>query len=206
VNWLIKLIAKIMGAVETTVDATSTGSDMSKTYKGFILAIAKRESSDRYDIVNSLGYLGRYQFGMARLTDFGLAKRKVGHTGFANSSFEWVDGMTDELFLGSKKMQDVVFDLHVGNLRKVVLRSYNRHLGRSIQGTLVTMSGMVACMHLLGQGGLKKFLSGRDTADANGTKASDYMTLFSGYDIPDNLPAPKDVRLLKYVESNINGD
>ena len=205
------MLAKILGAVKTTPelvsvsdveDPTLAGKDMPKSYRNFVQAMANRESSDNYAAENSLGYLGRYQFGMARLTDFGLARRKVGHSGFSNRSFEWVEGLSTETFLRSKKLQDVVFDLHVGNLRKQVLRSYSRHLGRTVLGVLVSMSGMIACMHLLGPGGLKKFLSGRDTGDANGTKASDYLTLFADYDIPGNLPNPKDVRLLKYVDSS----
>ena len=39
-----------------------------KMYNGFREAIAFKESQGQYDIVNSLGYLGKYQFGKNTLS------------------------------------------------------------------------------------------------------------------------------------------
>ena len=61
---------------------------MTKTYLDFRNAIGFKESSNRYGVVNSLGYLGRYQFGTARLSDFGLCARVSGTQGFVNDDFE----------------------------------------------------------------------------------------------------------------------
>jgi len=171
-----------------------------KSYKAFVKAIADRESSDNYACVNSLGYLGRYQFGMARLTDLGVAQRKPGHSGYANSAFDWVEGMTKEKFLSSPALQDKLFDMHVEGHRRRVMKRFKGHIGKSVKGVHITLSGMIACMHLLGEGGLRNFLSGKDKADGYGTKASDYVKLFAGYDIPEDLPRVGTVKVFKYVE------
>ena len=53
-----------------------------KGHKEFLDAIGHRESGNRYDIVNSYGYLGRYQFGKATLKGLGF---KVTKDEFLNS-------------------------------------------------------------------------------------------------------------------------
>ena len=40
-----------------------------RSYAAFLEALAGRESSGRYDAVNSYGYLGKYQLGKAALID-----------------------------------------------------------------------------------------------------------------------------------------
>ena len=42
-----------------------------KTHKGFLYVIGHRESSNRYDIVNQLGYMGKYQFSHSTLRSLG---------------------------------------------------------------------------------------------------------------------------------------
>lgn len=152
-----------------------------KPYKDFRDAIGLRESSNKYSVVNSLGFLGRYQFGLARLTDFGICKRKQGQKGFANHCFEWVPPFSQKSFLSSHTLQDTVFDKHVARLAKLVLQKYK--LGTTINGIVTDLSGCVACCHLLGPGGLENFFRGKIDKDAFGTKSTDYLTAFSGYDI-----------------------
>ena len=41
-------------------------------YERFREAVGMRESSNRYYIVNTLGYLGKYQFGKSTLRRFGI--------------------------------------------------------------------------------------------------------------------------------------
>ena len=55
------------------------------------------ESSGRYDVVNKEGYMGAYQFGNARLTDY----KKATNTEFSNSDF-----------IKNKKLQDQVYIWH----------------------------------------------------------------------------------------------
>lgn len=140
-----------------------------KTFEEFRDALAQRESSGRYDAKNSLGYLGRYQFGLARLTDLGLCQRIPGTSGYSNRSFEWIPPHTEEEFLTSPALQDEIFRRHVDDLRRQLHK---------------LESGLVAGAHLLGVGGVKELvLEGRVGEDANGTKITSYIAKFSGYSL-----------------------
>jgi outer membrane receptor for Fe3+-dicitrate len=56
--------------------------------------------------------------------------------------------------------------------------------GKTINGMLITESGILAAAHLGGQGSVKRFFkNGRVFRDGNGTKITSYMKKFSGYDI-----------------------
>jgi hypothetical protein len=155
-----------------------------KEYTDFKEAMGKRESSGNYKCKNKFGFLGKYQFGMPRLMDLGLCTR-----GPKSKKIKWIDGLTESKFLNSPELQDAAFDKHVTLLRHPVVTLYSVYLNQTICGVKITVSGMIACSHLLGLGGLRRFiLSGKDGQDGLGTKASSYVGLFSDYDIPDNLP------------------
>lgn len=153
-------------------------------YNDFRDAIGLKESTNDYSCINQLGYLGRYQFGMARLTDFGLASRIPGTTGYANHEFQWVPPFSRQGFLDSKQLQDAVFDNHVVNLMGSVNRTCGPEVGKDINGVTLTLSGALACCHLLGIGGLLDFVR-RDTVDkdGDGTTAVQYIQEFGGYTI-----------------------
>ena len=179
-------------------------SEESKTWYDFTFSMAMHESSDNYRAKNRYGYLGRYQFGLARLTDLGMCERIQGSRGFSNKSFRWCTdkGFSETLFLSSHALQDEIFALHVGMHRKYILRRYVDHIGHRVNGVEISLSGAIACFHLLGHGGFKHFLQGEDTSDANGTMASDYIEDFANYLIPSSLPiSPKNVDLKRYCEN-----
>jgi len=140
----------------------------------FSEAMGMSESSNRYDCVNTLGFLGKYQFGMARLCDLGYTTR-VGQ-GYGNDAFEWNKGYSQERFLQDNNLQDAIFRAHVYNLKERV----KPYLGL-IKDKKIDTSGLIACAHLGGIGGMYKFLIGEDVADSYGTKVSDYAYKFSGY-------------------------
>jgi hypothetical protein len=146
-----------------------------KPYGEFRLAIRTRESSGKYDCVNKLGYLGAYQFGLARLCDLGVTRRKdPGSKGLANGLFEFIEPGGREKFLSTPALQDECFDRHVQLLKKLCERICPENL-----------SGAIAACHLLGVGGLVDFVRHKiDDCDAFGTKLSEYYELFSGYEIP----------------------
>lgn len=148
-----------------------------KSYSEFRDAVGLRESSDNYGCVNSLGYLGRYQFGMARLCDLGVTKRidPESHS-LAASAFEWVEGQSKEKFLVNRALQDQCFDRHVQKLKRDVV-----HIAGAAYPNL---SGAIGGCHLLGPGGFMEYLHGHDGADAFGTRFSDYLALFAGFEIP----------------------
>jgi len=166
-----------------------------KTYEDFKEAVGKRESGGDYQIKNSLGYLGKYQFGLARLSDFGLCERKPNTKGYGNKSFDWVPPFAEDIFLTNEELQDTVFDKHVWSLRRSIEKGFSKYLDTEISGHKLTLSGAIGCCHLLGVGGLKDFISGKDSQDAYGTKASDYVELFKDYEILTN-PNIEDIKTL----------
>jgi hypothetical protein len=156
-----------------------------KSYEEFRLAVRQRESSNRYAEVNRFGYLGAYQFGLARLCDLGLTRRKIPGSSLANENFAFTS-ITREEFLGSPGLQDACFDLHVQRLKFICLKKApDLSSGVLIPPdfTLDLSGGIMVC-HLLGPGGLTDFIQGVSQKDALGTSARDYAFLFHDYEIP----------------------
>ena len=157
-----------------------------KGFEEFAIAIRERESSNNYQIVNVYGYLGAYQFGMARLCDLGYTERKAGTTGYSNPAFQWRAGYSKEYFLNNPDFQDRIFKQHCQDLIKRIKASLSDYLGKPINGTEITLSGLVAGAHLGGMGGISNYLKGLcDSNDAMGTKVSDYIKAFAGYNLED---------------------
>ena len=131
----------------------------------FLNAIGHRESTNRYDVVNKWGYMGKYQFGRKTLKNLGYEISK-------------------EEFLNSPHIQEkAMLDLLEHN--KNILQSYIDYWdGKIINGVEITESGILAAAHLAGPGNVKKyFQKGKNFKDGNGTKLTSYLTQFSGYDI-----------------------
>lgn len=194
---IIKKAEKIATPAQKVVPMPDT--PKLKSFSEFKDAIGKRESSNNYSVENQYGYLGRYQFGLARLTDFGVCRRRMGTKGWGNKSFLWNSPFSKDLFLENKDLQDRVFTAHVRNYHMVIKRRYGMWVDKKIHGIDVTESGIIACFHLLGMGGFNDFLNGTVKTDANGTKATDYLTLFAGYNIPTDLEAVTTKSLVKLV-------
>jgi hypothetical protein len=180
---LKKLILKKQEAAHTT----TTVEPIDETFNDFAFALRFRESGNNYQIVNAWGYLGAYQFGMACLADLGYAHRIPGTTGWANNAFEFNAPLTKEQFLRSPEIQDEAFRKHVKKLISSIEARYSSYIGKTVNGVLITLSGMVAGAHLGGLGGLGRFLQGTDTSDALGTPISAYVGKFGGYNIKVGL-------------------
>lgn len=125
------------------------------------------ESSGRYGIINKEGFIGAYQFGDARLTDY----RKVNKVDFTNDEFK-----------SNKELQDKVFKWHVDDIQSnVKKKGLDKYIGTKILGIEVTMDGITAMSHLGGQTGMQKFLESEgkyNPEDSNGTSLSDYLQKF----------------------------
>jgi hypothetical protein len=131
----------------------------------FLDAIGHRESTNRYDVVNKWGYMGKYQFGKRTLKGLG---------------FE----VTRKEFLNNPQLQEeAMMALLLHNKEKLQLY-IDTFDGKTINGMLITESGILAAAHLGGQGSVKRyFKNGKVFRDGNGTKITSYMKTFSGYDI-----------------------
>jgi len=136
-----------------------------KSYVGFKEALAFKESQGIYHRINTLGYLGKYQFGKSTLKRFNIYN-------------------TTE-FLKDPILQEEAF-LALCSLNKWILqRDIKRSVGIRINGIKITESGILAAAHLAGAGSVKKYLrsNGSDSfTDAYGTDIEHYLKKFAGYD------------------------
>lgn len=150
--------------------------------------LAYFESRGRYEIYKLRGpYLGKYQFGIARLIDLELIDRNR----------KWFPPMNKERFLKNHELQEAAFVAHVARHLDAINRRYKKWFGKTIDDVVVTPSGLVAAAHLVGLGGLNQMLrSGTRPADANGTTALQYMEWMGGYDLPTDLPTTIDPALV----------
>lgn len=158
------------------------------TYRDFLDALGERESGGDYGVVNSYGYLGKYQFGELALIDVGY----YSDDGTAANDFRqeyWtgkngIDSKAD--FLADGAAQEQAIRAYM-KLQWLYLGDTQRFAGQTIGGLKVTESGLLAGAHLLGAGTVTKFLAAgavAPPADAYGTAITEYMTLFAGYKTP----------------------
>ncbi len=154
----------------TFISAFVTPPFLGSCYIGFKEALAFRESQGNYFIINTLGYLGKYQFGIGTLQLMGVYSATK--------------------FLNDPSLQEKVFYTNISR-NKWILRKYIKYfVGRKVKGVEITESGILAAAHLAGPGNVIKYLysNGRsDVKDAYGTSLADYLTKFSGYDISEIL-------------------
>jgi len=151
--------------VDTSNDIDFCTPNLGKSFVGFKEALAFKESRGNYFTVNTLGYLGKYQFGKNTLKLIGI--HNADH------------------FLYNPKLQEKAFIANTARNKWVLRRDIKRFVGKHIDGVLVTESGILAAAHLAGPGSVKTYLRSYGAvgfADAYGTTVRAYMKKFSGYD------------------------
>jgi hypothetical protein len=131
----------------------------------FIYELGFRESTNRYYIVNTYGYLGRYQFSYRTLRNLGFKVSK-------------------KEFLQNELLQDqalIQLLLHNKQLLNKTIKEYD---GKYVNGIRITESGILAAAHLLGPYRVKRYLKyGEIAQDGYGTTVTDYISHFSGYSL-----------------------
>lgn len=135
------------------------------THQMFLDSLGKQESGNRYDIVNKYGMLGRYQFSKTTLKGLGF---KITPNEFLNNPSVQEEAMT-KLLQENKR------------LLKKQLKKYN---GKTVDGIVITESGLLAAAHLAGAGSVKKWLrtNGKQTrTDGFGTTIEKYLQKFSNF-------------------------
>lgn len=144
---------------------------LKKGFQGFKEAIAFKESQGKYSAVNTLGYMGKYQFGANTLKLLGVYD-------------------TNE-FLNDPILQENIFELNVSRNKWILRRDIKRFVGKRINGVTISESGIVAAAHLAGAGNVKKYLRSygkTDFSDAYGSTVAYYMKKFRGYDVSSVEP------------------
>jgi hypothetical protein len=106
-----------------------------------------------------LGYTGAYQFGKSAIVDAGFMEKSGNWTDYAQSL--GVDSW--EAFKNNPQAQDVAFQ-NLTEKNWDYLQNYMSYVGQPIGGVKVTVSGMLAASHLVGNGALKQFLSSNGAA------------------------------------------
>jgi len=150
-----------------------------KNYNNFLYDLGERESGNNYACENAYGFLGRWQFGKPRLYDAGYSIGNYSPPGMKKKRL-----ISKKYFLDNTLgIQDKIMQWHVHNLADTCLRKYTEHFNKKINGIVITLSGLVAGAHLKGIGGVNKFLKGQDNSDALGTKISEYISKFGGYNL-----------------------
>ncbi|MDB9732813.1 peptidoglycan-binding protein LysM [Polaribacter sp.] len=164
-------------AVTTLGFPKTLGNDIFYLKRDFIAfkeAIAFKESQGKYEVVNTLGYLGKYQFGRTTLHRFNIYN-------------------TQE-FLRDPILQEKAF-VALCKVNKWILRKdIKRSVGKTISGIKVTESGILAAAHLSGAGNVKKFLRSNGSqsfSDAYGSSIKSYMKKFGNYNVSNILADQK---------------
>ncbi|MDN3494032.1 peptidoglycan-binding protein LysM [Winogradskyella bathintestinalis] len=157
-----------------TIEQSLFTPHLGKSFEGFKEALAFKESRGNYFTVNTLGYLGKYQFGAETLKLIGI--------------------YTPNQFLYNPELQEKAFVANAERNKWVLRKDIKRFEGKKIAGVKITESGILAAAHLAGPGNVKKFLRSFGTnnlSDAYGSSVKYYMKKFSGYDTSTITPDKK---------------
>ena len=111
---------------------------LGSSYTGFKEALAFKESQGNYFVTNTLGYLGKYQFGIGTLQLMGVYSATN--------------------FLNDPVLQEKAFHTNIARNKWILRRDIKRFVGKRIGGVEITESGILAAAHLAGAGNVKKYL------------------------------------------------
>jgi len=160
-----------------TITSVPTLPFLGSSYIGFKEALAFKESRGDYFTINTLGYLGKYQFGIGTLQVMGVYN--------ATS------------FLNDPILQEKVFHTNIARNKWILRNDIDKFVGKRMAGIEITESGILAAAHLAGPGNVRKYLrsyGAYDVKDAYGTNMYTYMKKFSGYDV-SNICAKRNPRV-----------
>lgn len=148
-----------------------------KFFVGYKEAIGFKESQNKYRKVNTLGYMGKYQFGKETLKSIGIS-----------------DSLS---FLNNPRLQEKAF-VTLLSRNKYILQDYiNKYEGKVISNIKITESGILAAAHLGGAGSVIRFFKSngeRRVKDEYGTSVRSYLKEFAGYETK-NIPAIKNAKI-----------
>lgn len=165
------------------------------SYVDFLNALAKRESglNKRADN-NQTHYVGLFQMGEAALKDLGIYGNDNTKTNDWTGTWSGKYGATSkETFLNSPEVQLAVITAYESRVWNSYLKSNGSaaYVGQTINGILITESGLIAAAHLVGPGAVAAWLkSGGTTSpkDGMGTLMTEYLRKFGGYDVDFKTP------------------
>ena len=148
-----------------------------KYFIGFKEALAHKESQGKYRKINTLGYLGKYQFGMETLKSIGI-----------NDSIG---------FINNPKLQEKAFVVLLSKNKYELQEYINYFDGKFVDGVKITESGILAAAHLGGSGSVKRFLNSngeKKCKDDYGTSVRTYLKDFGGFET-NGIQAVKNAKI-----------
>lgn len=148
-----------------------------KDLEDFLYDIGYRESGGRDNVINTYGYLGKYQFSPGLLWRLGF---RVTRDEFLSNPELQRDAMLTLLNHNEEVLKEVInfydgktFDELIVNESECYIETYT-----------VTKSGILAAAHLIGPTRTRLFLEDRIVSrDGYGTAVTEYLYSFSGYNL-----------------------
>jgi len=136
----------------------------------FINDLGNRESENNWRSINRIGCFGEWQFTESTL-------RYLGYRNITLRKFRADPGIFPRE-LQMEALKNLI------KLNLAFLRNHQHYIGDTINGVVITKSGLIAASHLGGAGSVKKFLDSKgniNRKDVLGTSIYDYMKRFSNY-------------------------
>lgn len=168
----------------------------------FLAMLRHMESRGDYRAVNTLNFIGAYQFGEAALIDLGYVKldRDPYDNNFGGG-FTGKDGIRSVSdFLATPRIQDRAAHAWMTLMwHYIEEENLNRYAWTKLGGVTLTPSGMLGATHLLGTGGLREFIQSGGSArvrDPYGTPILRYVQQLSEFDVPFGPERPEDIASL----------
>lgn len=151
----------------------------------FLDVIGNRESSGDYTVVNSFGYLGKYQMGTGALEDAGYIKKGT-FASFSSAGLDPQDALDDTsnwnisggktTFLNTPTIQEDAMKKY-SNANCSRLRSLGVISSTTSKND---RAGLIAAAHIGGVGGARALVLGQNRSDAFGGSTLEYFNLGSG--------------------------
>ncbi len=163
---------------------------MSNTFAAFLIALRMAESGGDYQAVNSLNFIGAYQFGEAALIDLGYVRMDSDvYDNDFSGGWTGKNGITSmTVFLNDPREQDRAAKRWMRVMWGYIeSRGIDGYAWETVGQTRLTTSGMLAASHLLGAGALQEYIDsgGRiDPRDPYGMPLSEYIAKLGGFEIP----------------------
>ena len=151
-----------------------SASGMPIDYQSYAQKIGEKESGGKYDAVNTLGYLGKYQFGALALQDMGLVKKGTSLKGLDDPANWNIEG-GKKAFLNNPQLQEDTMVKYT----KQNFATLNRIGVINDKSSQQEIAGYLAASHLLGPGGAKQLAQGKVGSDAYGTSSATYFKVGS---------------------------